>query len=153
MQDVVRGFQSRLRAIKERGDRLFGSGGDVDASASASVPAPEGAPSEGEPQFSILPVPVPVPGERERDEGVGEGEGVAEEEMLSHLFIGRSPEEVARALVGKGVERDGKGPGGRGGEDSQDSRDSRGEVGAQLGSSESTTAIPTPTGGSEHVEL
>ena len=81
VQDVVIGFETRLRRIKRDGERAFNSHGNGNAQREEE----KGSNLEPEPEASILP----VPGEGARDE---------EPSFIPPVIIGRSQEEVLEAL-------------------------------------------------------
>lgn len=76
VQDVVVGFQTRLRRIKRSGERAFGGADDASESADGSAPSPE---------VSILPI---VPSEDESNL----------EPEAEPVVIGRSEKEILESL-------------------------------------------------------
>ncbi|KAG0698221.1 hypothetical protein DFH29DRAFT_942356 [Suillus ampliporus] len=78
VQDVVIGFETRLRRIKRDGERAFNSVQKDEEKGTATDPEPG-----VEPEVSILPVPE---------------EGASEQVYVPPVVIGRSKEEVLEAL-------------------------------------------------------
>jgi hypothetical protein len=87
VDDVVKGFETRLRRIKRTGDRTFRVGQPAEDDEDDEIPAPE-------PEVSILPVPE-----------AGDDAGAAKDGPPP-IVIGRGQQEVLDALgkaEGKGV--------------------------------------------------
>jgi len=78
IQDIVVGFETRLRRIKRSGERAFGAGGSE---------GEEDTDDQLEPEVSILPVP-------------GDSEGVHEGDRLNipDIVVGRSKSEILQAM-------------------------------------------------------